>query len=192
MKVFSAGLLGLVAFASAHAADPKIEAVIAHPMFSTIFTCSEHAYGELHGLGDELGSDCVVEKFVEDHGRTWLRSYKSDGRKNEDWYGWNADVLAPCAGKVVDIRENKVTNQPGIMGKPPAAWIHVGCEDGVHFMLAHIASPIVKVGDRVEAGQKMAQVGNNGMARHPHIHIGAWRDQTPLQIRFDQTKIVIE
>lgn len=192
MTRLSAGWLGLFAVALAQADELTIDAVVAHPVFATLYSCSEHAYGELKGLGDELGSDCVVEKFVDDHGRIWLRPYKLDGRKNEDWYGWNADVLAPCAGQVIDIRENKVTNQPGILGKPPASSIHVGCDDGVHFVLAHIASPRVKVGDHVDAGQKIAQVGNNGMSRHPHIHIGAWRDKTALQIRFDQKQMVIE
>ena len=41
-------------------------------------------------------------------------------------------------------------------------------------------------------GEKVAQVGNNGMSRQPHIHIAAWRGKTALQIRFDQVKIAIE
>ena len=194
MKRTAAGMLAIAGAAACYAGEPTstIDAVVAHPVFSKIYSCTEHAYGQLKGLGDELGTDCVVEDFVEDHGRLWLREYKTDGMKNEDWFGWKADVLSPCAGQVADIRENKAVNQPGILGKPPASWIEIGCEDGVHFMLAHIASPHVKVGDHVDAGQKIAQVGNNGMSRHPHIHVGAWRGQTALQIRFDQTKIVIE
>ena len=40
----------------------------------------------------------------------------------------------------------------------------------------------MKVGDRVHAGQAVALVGDNGYARMPHIHIGAWRGKTPYQI----------
>ena len=35
------------------------------------------------------------------------------------------------------------------------------------------------------SGQVVAKVGNNGYSRHPHIHIGAWKGNEPLQIRFD-------
>lgn len=27
------------------------------------------------------------------------------------------------------------------------------------------------------------------MSRHPHIHLGAWRDETPLQLRIDPSTI---
>lgn len=194
MKSIAAGLLGAVVVAVCSAGDavPSIEAVVAHPVFSTTYSCTEHAYGQLKGLGDELGTDCFIEQLVERNGRTWLRGYRTNGLKNEDWYGWGAEVLAPCTGTVEQIRENPITNEPGIMGKPPASWIAFNCGDDLHFLLAHIASPRVKVGDHVDAGQKIAQVGNNGMSRQPHIHIAAWRGKTALQIRFDQVKIAIE
>jgi hypothetical protein len=194
MKRIAGGLSGAVIAAVCCAGDavPSIEAVVAHPVFSKPYSCSEHAYGELQGLGDELGTDCYVEQMVERSGRSWLRAYRTDGLKNEDWFGWGADVLAPCTGKVEQIRENSITNEPGIMGKPPASWIVFNCGADLHFLLAHIASPEVKVGDHVDAGQKVARVGNNGMSRQPHIHIAAWRAKTALQIRFDQMKIAIE
>ena len=43
----------------------------------------------------------------------------------------------------------------------------------------------VKEGDTVKAGDIVAKVGNNGFSRNPHIHVGAWKGNTPLQIRFD-------
>jgi hypothetical protein len=194
MKRTAGWLLSLVMTASCCGgnAAAAIEAVVAHPVFSTIYSCTEHAYGELKGLGDELGLDCHIEKLVETNGRRWLRAYRTDGLKNGDWYGWGADVLAPCTGQVEQIRVNEITNEPGIMGKPPASWIAFNCGNDLHFLLAHIAAPVVKLGEHVDAGQKVAQVGNNGMSRQPHIHIGAWRGKTALQIRFDQAKIAIE
>ena len=59
--------------------------------------------------------------------------------------------------------------------------------DGVIVVFAHVTEIAVKVGDTVKAGQVVAKVGNNGVARAPHIHIGAYReaDAVPLQIRWD-------
>jgi len=53
-------------------------------------------------------------------------------------------------------------------------------------MLAHIQKPEVKEGDTVIQGQLVARVGNDGYARCPHIHIGAWQDNKPLAIEFDR------
>ena len=50
---------------------------------------------------------------------------------------------------------------------------------------AHVRDVVVSIGDPVKAGDVVAKVGNNGYSRHPHIHIGAWKGDTPLQIRFD-------
>lgn len=171
----------------AHAETPSpIEAVVAPPIFHEMFACTEHYAGQLKGLGDDLGTDCMVMELVEEDDRTWLRSYRGDGRRNEDWFGWQADVLSPCDCTVGKIDINPVTNSPGQMGHPPASWVMLVRDDGVHFMLAHVESMQVKVGDKVKAQQVIAKVGNNGYARAPHIHVGAWRDSTPLQIRWDQ------
>jgi hypothetical protein len=162
-----------------------LAAVAVHPIFSQSFTCSEHWEGNLKSLGDALGSDCVVERMVEESGRRWMRPHAGNGIRNEDWFGWSADVLSPCNCKVVRIIENSVVNQPGVLGKPPATALFLARDDGINIVLAHVSEIRVNVGDRVDAGQVVAQVGNNGMSRHPHIHIGAWRGNEALQIRFD-------
>jgi len=56
-------------------------------------------------------------------------------------------------------------------------------------MLTSVTRPRVKPGDRVKPGQILAQVGNNGYASQPQVHIGAWRGKEPLQIRFDQQRM---
>lgn len=162
-----------------------IDAVVLYPVLDQSFTCSEHWEGNLKGLGDALGTDCVVQDMVEERGRRWMRSYRADGRRNEDWFGWNANVLSPCTCEVVKITTNEVVNLPGVLGKPPAAAIFFRRDDGVDIVIAHVADATVRPGDRVMAGTVVAKVGNNGMSRHPHLHIGAWRGTEPLQIRFD-------
>ncbi len=53
-------------------------------------------------------------------GRLWMRSHRGDGRRNEDWFGWRADVLSPCTCEVVKVTINSIVNEPGVLGKPPA------------------------------------------------------------------------
>lgn len=170
-------------------AQAEIESVLLYPIFDQYYVCAEHWDGQLQEMGDSLGTDCFVQKFSTVKGRSWLRSYKNDGHKNEDWFSWKQNVLAPIDGKVVKINENKVVNKPGAMGKGMATWIIIKREDGLMVILAHLDSCSVKVGDLVKAGQVIALVGNNGQSRHPHIHIGAWKEKAAFQIRFDQTKI---
>ena len=159
--------------------------VLIHPIFRQIYACSEHAAGELQGVGDALGADCVVEKFGMIEGRLWPRAHSGNGFRNEDWYGYGVDVMSPCKCEVTRIHINDVTNQPGFLGKPPSSSITLKRADGVYLLLAHIDAPSVKVGDRVAMGERIAKVGNNGYSRHPRIHVAAWTGNTPLQVRFD-------
>jgi len=98
-------------------------------------------------------------------------------------------VLAPITGTVRKVRANPVVNVPGTMGKPPAGILVLESTDGAMVMVAHLGSFTVEEGATVEAGQPIGTVGNNGMSRHPHIHLGAWRGETPLQLRVDQATI---
>lgn len=172
-----------------------ISFALVHPPYSESYRCSEHREGELPHLGDALGADCTIERLVDFGGRVWLRSYESDGRTNEQWYGYGADVLAPCDCRVLQIRVSAEENKPGIPGTPPASHITFLRSDGVHILFAHIRNVRVSVGESVVAGEIVASVGNNGYSRHPHLHIGAWLGEYALQIRFDQTRmkpVVIE
>lgn len=164
----------------------EISSVLAHPIFGEMYSCSEHWLGALHDLGDALGTDCFIEELVTVDGRTWMRAYQHDGRENADWYGWHKDVLSPCTCQVVKINVNPVVNRPGVMGQGRPSFVALKRDDGVFFLLAHVTDIRVTVGVRVERGQAIARVGNNGQSRQPHIHIGAWKGKEPLQIRFDQ------
>lgn len=166
-------------------AQASIDSVTLHPIFSSSFTCSEHWEGNLQALGDALGADCVVQDMVNEDGRLWMRSHRGDGRRNDDWFGWRADVLSPCNCEVVKVTINPIVNEPGVLGKPPASAIFLRRTDGVNIVLAHVSEATVHAGDIATAGQVVAKVGNNGMARHPHVHVGAWRGAEPLQVRFD-------
>lgn len=163
-----------------------IAEVTLSPFVREPFTCVEHPLGQLEYTGDALGTDCTVIGGVAKSGG-FAREYRTDGRRNEDWYGWHATLLAPCDCEIVGAFAKSEANTPGTFGRPPAAMIQFRRSDGVIIVYAHVADIVVRLGDHVVAGQPVAKVGNNGFARAPHTHIGAWReaDGTPLQIRWD-------
>jgi murein DD-endopeptidase MepM/ murein hydrolase activator NlpD len=149
------------------------------------FVCLEHPQGQLKQLGDALGSDCVIVGLGTGARAKFPSFYKGTGASNADWIGWRASVLAPFDGRVDSVVINTVSNIPGVLGKQRASVIIFRRSDGLHVLYAHVQEITVKIGDSVSAGQRVALVGNNGPAYFPHTHIGAYRDRTPLQIRFD-------
>jgi hypothetical protein len=179
----------LVAAAAGVSRADGLPSVLVHPIFDRYYTCSEHWDGQFDGVGDALGADCTVVRLVEEAGRAWLRSYAKQGLANEDWFGWQQQVLAPVDGVVVKTNVNPVVNEPGRMGKGRSTFVVLEAGDGVMVLLAHLDQLAVKVGDKVKAGQPIARLGNNGQSRHPHVHVGAWKGKQPLQVRFDQRKL---
>ena len=163
-----------------------IETVLVGPLYAQPYMCSEHPLGQVPFAGDALGTDCLVTGGL-DTEPAFLRLYRGDGAENEDWYGWRAEVLAPVSGTVLGIYDNPSVNVPGEMGRPPAATIRIRTDEGVVVTLSHLGEFFVAGGDYVDRGMMIGLVGNNGMSRAPHIHIGAHReaDAMPLQIRWD-------
>lgn len=152
-----------------------------YPVFNQAFLTTEHAEGELEYLGDALGRDFMVMKFVDGFSRTYL----GDGKRNEDWFGYKADVLAPCDAVVEKITINVDENTPGSHTNKSAGSVIFRCEDDVRIAYAHVTDIKVEVNEQVVAGQKFAKCGNNGTSWAPHIHVGAWKDNEPLQIIVD-------
>ncbi|MFC6333148.1 M23 family metallopeptidase [Paenibacillus septentrionalis] len=159
----------------------SVNEVILYPVFNQIFSSIEHPEGMYEYLGDQLGRDCMISRYKDG----WMRMYEGDGTRNEDWYTWGANVLAPFNGMVKSTYINPVTNTPGSLIPGRASSIVFIREDNVHVTYAHVMDISVSEGETVTAGQVVAKAGNNGYSRHPHIHVGAWINDTPLQIRFD-------
>ncbi|WP_427050904.1 M23 family metallopeptidase [Paenibacillus sp. TC-CSREp1] len=161
--------------------DMNISEVIINPVFNHLFLTIEHPEGQYEYIGDALGRDCMITRFKDG----WMRMYDGDGMLNENWYTWGADVLAPFDGVVKSIFINPITNNPGTLTPGRASFIVFAREDGVLVTYAHVMDISVEEGDIITTGQVVAKAGNNGYSRNPHIHVGAWIGDTPLQIRFD-------
>jgi len=157
--------------------------IVLGPIYKQRHFCSEHT-AVSWDLGDSLATDCMI---VSDFGQGYPKLYRTDGKKNEDWYGWHADVLAPIGGKVVGVLVNNVENTPGTFGKGQASAIQIQTPQNQIVILVHVTNIKVAPGDSVKIGQVIAQVGNSGIADAPHTHVGAYDLATslPLQIRWD-------
>ncbi len=165
-----------------------MERIELYPIYNRYTVYNDHYDGELAYPGDALGRDCMIAAFIPEN-PDFMRLYKNDGSKNEDWFSWNAEVYAPICGKITSVYVNDITNTPGHMNPSHASSISLQSQDGTVIVLAHIQNPMVSVGDEVKEGQLLAYVGNNGCCRNPHIHVGAYRDGKPLMIGFDATKV---
>lgn len=160
-----------------------------HAPHAELFSCIEHWDGQFTHLGDALGTDCVIQGWYQHNDRMFLRTFDKLGHQNSDWYGYGKPVLAPCDCTVEATHINPVTNRPGVMQPGRASTITFRAEDETRVLYAHVDAIQVKPGDAVKAGQVVAKVGNNGFSRNPHLHIAAWRGETPIQIQFDQSTL---
>ncbi|MEH6938672.1 M23 family metallopeptidase [Bacillus sp. JJ664] len=102
-------------------------------------------------------------------------SYKGNPNRNENYFAFNKDVLAPADGIVVAYVDGILDNSP--VGKvnesqPAGNFITIKHSNGEYSTVAHLKNGSVKVksGDKVTAGQLIGKCGNSGNSTEPHIH----------------------
>ena len=102
-------------------------------------------------------------------------TYEGNPKKNESYYAFGQDYLAPADGKVVTVVNDIPDNEPvGKMNEQNPLGNHVIIEhDEAEFSyLAHFKEGSIEVteGDQVKEGDLLGQVGNSGNSSEPHIH----------------------
>lgn len=81
-------------------------------------------------------------------------------------------IYAPFDAKVIQGKDRA----PGtVSGFGNWVWLE-GIEEPFDFIVGHVphSSILVRAGDRVRAGQKIAEVGNEGQSTGPHAHCELW------------------
>lgn len=81
-----------------------------------------------------------------------------------------ATIMAAAAGRVVDVG-NKV-------GYGLTVTLDHG--DGLRTRYAHCSKTMVQVGQRIERGEKIAEVGNSGWATNHHVHYEVLKNGKPV------------
>jgi hypothetical protein len=89
---------------------------------------------------------------------------------------YGAPVYSPLTGTVIDTTSSLPDLPPGKRQpeRPTGNCIWLR-RDSLHVVLAHLKEGSVQVapGDRVQAGERLAAVGNTGNTSEPHLHIHA-------------------
>lgn len=113
--------------------------------------------------------------YIEQDGK----SYRFDGKTVSDYYCYGEAVLAPADGIVVDIKdgfEDTPISENGeiqcLASDIRGNYIVIYHGKKEYTTIAHLKkeSILIKVGDRVSQGQRIARCGNSGNTSEPHIH----------------------
>lgn len=111
------------------------------------------------------------------------RMFRGDGTRNEDWYGWNAPVLAPGSGTVAAAANDEPdwdvgrTSLPDsmVMTRPLSLYgnyLVIDHGNGEYSLIAHMrrGSVHAQQGTRVTQGQQIGAVGFSGSVYTIHTH----------------------
>ena len=102
----------------------------------------------------------------------------------DSFFAYGIPVHSPCDGVIAASRDGDEDRPtPGAH----AAGNHVVIDAaGVQVVLGHFAkgTVLVATGQRVQAGEALARIGNSGNSTEPHLHIHAQRDGRALRLRF--------
>jgi len=96
-----------------------------------------------------------------------------------DYFAYGEDILAPAHGVVLQVRDG-IRDAPW----PGSGWLDIFTRDirgnfvliqhakSEYSLLAHLApkSVVVRPGERVRQGQRVASCGNSGLSTQPHLH----------------------
>ncbi|TGN11054.1 peptidoglycan DD-metalloendopeptidase family protein [Leptospira ilyithenensis] len=125
------------------------------------------------GGGTHSGFEKYSYDFLHvDESHSTLRP-NTKGTENSDYYTFGESIYAIEGGVVLDTKDGFSDNVvPGEISFGPGNDLQILHDNGLISHYAHIkkGSIRVKKGQRVNRGEKIAEVGNSGMSYGPHLH----------------------
>ena len=98
-----------------------------------------------------------------------------DPKKNESYYVFGKEIVAPCDGKVVQVITGVHDNIPGELnpGQLTGNTVVLETANKEYILFAHLkqGSVAVKEGEEVKKGDLLGQCGNSGNTTEPHLHL---------------------
>lgn len=103
------------------------------------------------------------------------KSYKGDPKKNESYYVFGKEIIAPCEAKVVKVITGVHDNIPGELNPQQLTGNTVVLEtqNKEYLLFAHLklGSVNVEEGQMVKQGDLLGQCGNSGNTTEAHLHL---------------------
>lgn len=102
------------------------------------------------------------------------KTFKTDGKTNEDYYAFGKELIAPCDAEVVLVVDGIKDNTPGELNPIyiPGNTVILKTENNEFLFFAHFKqnSIVVKQGQKVKQGELLGLCGNSGNSSEAHLH----------------------
>ncbi len=126
------------------------------------------------------------------------KTHRGDGAKNEDYYAFGQELIAPADGVVTYVVDGVHDNQPGKMNRMfvPGNTVIIKHSDSEYSLFAHFKqdSIRVKVGDKIAKGQTLGLCGNSGNSSEAHLHFQVqntpfFSDEASIKVFFEKITV---
>ena len=126
------------------------------------------------------------------------KSHAGDGKKNEDYYAFGQEIVAPADGVVTYVVDGVHDNVPGEMNRIFVAGnlVIVRHAEKEYSLFAHFKqnSIRVKVGDKLNKGQIIGLCGNSGNSSEAHLHYQLqstpfFNDEASIKVFFEKLTV---
>ncbi len=102
------------------------------------------------------------------------KSFRNEGKINEDYYAFGKRVISPSEGEVVLVVDGVKDNIPGKLNPIylPGNSVIIKTENNEFLFFAHFIkdSIVVSEGQAVKQGDLLGLCGNSGNSSEPHLH----------------------
>jgi Peptidase family M23 len=100
------------------------------------------------------------------------QAFVGDPDHEASWHSFGQPVLAPAKGTVVSVRDDLADEPVGVLdAKGNAIVLDIGGGRYVVFEHLQQGSALVRAGQSVTQGQRIAAVGDSGGSFSPHLHV---------------------
>ncbi|UJW33456.1 M23 family metallopeptidase [Saccharothrix sp. AJ9571] len=108
----------------------------------------------------KIVNPCPAARFTSGFGARWGASHNG------------IDLAAPIGTPIYSVADGTVIEAGSASGF--GLWVRVQMDDGTIHVYGHMNSFSVRAGQKVKAGEQIAEVGNRGESTGPHLHFEVW------------------